>query len=56
VLTSPVVVLVPFRKLAFWAWLAAAAGVTGVLFKFSPSRKVLPDREAENPDWLKLGG
>jgi hypothetical protein len=53
-ITFPVVIFVPFRKLAIAAWLGSAAALTGVLFKFFPSRKVLPDLDKENPDWLKL--
>jgi hypothetical protein len=52
VLTSPLVVLVPLRKIAVMAWFLAAGGVTGVLFRFFPSRKVLPDLAAEKPAWF----
>lgn len=52
VLTSPLVVVVPLRKLAWFAWIAAAGGVTGVLYQFFPARKVLPDLDAEKPAWL----
>ena len=54
-LTSPVAIFVPFRKLAIAAWLASAGALTGALFKFFPSRKVLPDLDAEDPEWMKLG-
>lgn len=43
VLCSPLAILVPLRKLALILWVAAASGLTGVLYKLFPARAVLPD-------------
>ena len=36
-------------------WAGAAGIVEFVLWKLFPSRKVLPDLKAENPEWLTTG-
>jgi hypothetical protein len=56
ILTAPVVVLVPVRKIALVVWVLCAGALTTALYKFFPARKVLPDLDAEAPDWLQTAG
>lgn len=42
-------------KLIFCVWAGTAATVDFLLWKVFPSRKVLPDLTAEDPEWLTTG-
>lgn len=54
VVTSPLLLVLGVftRKGAVVGWAFSTAGLTGVLYRFFPARRVLPDLELEWPDWM----
>lgn len=52
-LLSPIVLLLPLRKIGFLAWIASSGALAGGIYKVWPARSVLPDLEEEAPAWLK---
>ena len=51
VVCSPLVVVIPLRKIAVLAWIGCSAALAGGLYKLFPARAVMPDLEKENPAW-----